>query len=196
MAQAGLPGAELSDQVVARQAEQAGDGGLPSCERFAVAVRTGGQLARRVAAPDQRLAARELIAGRIDRLWRRVRQIEPREVLGDLAQVAVGQVVEQRGHALVLAPAVPEMLQLVVQVARGLARDAREIAGTGGAAFFAVAQGAGHHTLGHGVGHGARRRLGGHRSAEPEQCRKDGGNGGSKQGHRRFESTTGAGPIH
>ena len=195
VAQAGLPGAELADQVVARQAEQAGDGGQHAGERVAVAGCAGGQLARRVAAPDQRLAARELLARRVDGLRRRVGQIQAGEMPGDVAQVGVGQVVEQIGHAGVLAPTVAEVGELVVQIVGRFARYAREIAAVGGAALFAVAQGAGHKALGQGVGHGTK-RLGGGRRTLPEQGREADGYEGSKVDHGREESTTAPGPIH
>ena len=195
LAQAGLPGTELADQVVARQAQQAGHGGIDAGQGRAVAGGAGGQFARRIAAADQRLTAREFVSLCFRGLGWRVRQIQPGEVARDVAQVGVAQVVEQIAHAGVVAPTVAKVQQLVVQVIRRFAGDAREVAGVGGAAFLAMAQGAGHHALGQGVGHGVQ-RLGSEGGTEKKQCREDDGNGGSKVGHGRFESTTGTGPIH
>jgi hypothetical protein len=50
-----------------------------------------------------------------------------REVIRDLVQVIIRQVLDHPGHQRILAPAVAEIAQLVVQVAGRLAGDAREI---------------------------------------------------------------------
>ncbi|MCY1313629.1 hypothetical protein D9M70_641720 [compost metagenome] len=103
--------------------------------------------------------------------------------------------VEQVAHAGVVAPALAKVQQLVVQVIRRFAGDAREVAGIGGAALLAVAQGAGLQALSQGVGHGAQ-RFGGDHGAVPKQCRENKGNGGSKEGHGRFENTTAIRSVH
>ena len=136
---AAAPGAELGVEVVARQAEQAGDEGRAAGHRRAVAVVAGGQAARRIAAPHQRLAgvAQRRPIGRRQR--RRIRQVEAGEVGGDLAQVGVVEQLEQAVHQRVVAPLVAEIAQLVEQIAGGLAGDARVVAVGRGAAFAAVA---------------------------------------------------------
>jgi hypothetical protein len=160
-AQAGLPGAELADQVVARQAQQAGGRRVHAGHAHPVTGGAGRQLARRVALAHQAFAVGQLLARRLGgRRWR-VGQVQAGKVLRDVAQVGITQVVKQVAHAVVLAPAVAEVQQLVVEVTGRLARDAREEAVVGGAAFGAVTAGAGLQPLGQGVGHGVfrRRRL-------------------------------------
>lgn len=57
VALAGLPGAQLADQVITRQAQQAGQGKLHTREARAVAGAPGGQLACSVALLRQHLPA-------------------------------------------------------------------------------------------------------------------------------------------
>ena len=71
-----------------------------------------------------------------------------REVLRNFPQVGVGQWVHHLGHQAVVAAAVAEVEQLVVEVACGLAGDARVVAIGCGAALGAMAGGAGLHALG------------------------------------------------
>ena len=113
-----------------------------------MAVVAGRQRARRVTAPDERLAAlaqRRRPAGAGGGGYGRS---SAGEVLGDLAQVGVVEEREQVVHQLVVAPAVAEIAQLVEQVAGRLAGDARVVAVGRGSAFLAVAAGAGEHALG------------------------------------------------
>ena len=112
---------------------------------------------RGVALAYQRLAACDLVGRRTDRLRRRVGQVQRREVVGDLVQVLVRHLLDEVRHRRIGAPAAAEVVQLVVQVARRLARDAREEALLRRAPFLAVAGAAGLHALGQGVGDRGRR---------------------------------------
>jgi hypothetical protein len=139
-----------------------------------VAAVAGGDAARRVAPARQRLAARQFGGRSVARLRRQVGQVEGGEVPGDLAQVVVGQVLDEIGHRRVVAPPGAEVVELVVEIASGLAGDAREEALRGRAPLQAMAGAAGLHALGDGVGHGDRGRRVRAEGRRRERQRRDG----------------------
>ena len=94
----------------------------------------------RVAGGGERLRRASSIAG-VDGRWLagRERRALLREVLGDLAQVAVGQIRDEVVHRRVLARAVAKRHELVVEIAGRLAGDAREVPVARALAALAVA---------------------------------------------------------
>jgi hypothetical protein len=129
-----------------------------------VAGAAGGKAARRVALGTSRARPRRS-AGDSAAARARIGQVEAGEVGGDLAQVGVVERRQQIRHQRIGAPAVAEVQQLVEQVARGLAGDARVVAVGRGPALGAVAAGAGEQALRHGV----RERPGEGRRRDEEQ---------------------------
>jgi hypothetical protein len=125
-----------------------------------MALCAGRDVAPCIAARRQQLAL--LQRGRIGcrRPRQPVRQIDGGKILRDLQQVSVRQRVHQAGHQAVVAAAVAEVEQLVVQVARWLAREARVKAVGAGAAFLAVTGAAGQRALRHAVFEYGDRREG------------------------------------
>ena len=166
MAFAVLPRAELTDQVVAWQAQQAGYGGAYSGHGVAVALHTGRQVALLIAVLHQHLAALDCTCRRVHRLRSGIGQAQTGKVAGNFMQVCVRQVVHQMGHGGISAPPFAEVDQLVVQVAGWFTGNARKVARVGGAPFFAVAHRAGLGTLGDGVGHAADSCFGGVQGAD------------------------------
>jgi hypothetical protein len=118
-----------------------------------MAARAGRHSARGVALPHEDLAAHRRRGGRLTPLRRRIGQVQRRKVLRDLAQVVVGQVLDEVGHRRVAAPPLSEVDQLVVEVARGLAGDARKEPFVGGPALPTMTGGAGLDALRDRVGH-------------------------------------------
>ena len=148
---AGLPATQLRVEVVARQAQQAWDVGGYAGKQGAVALRAGRDFFGGVALRGQGSAALQKIgwgggAGRPS-----VGQIKLGEILRDFHQVGVRQRLQQAGHQGIVAAPIAQVDELVVEVARRFAGDARVIAVRPGTAFFAMAAGAGQGALGHGV---------------------------------------------
>lgn len=196
LALARVPCPQLAIQVVAREPQQGRRGGLHAHQRAAMAGGAGRRLSLHVAAACQLLAAlqRARIGG--GRSRGRVGQIQRLEVARDVHQVGVVERLEQPRHQAVMAAPVAKVQQLVVQVARRLAGDARVIAVGPGAALLAVAGGAGQHALGHAVFHprfgGAGRVAGGgvgqrctwHHPGQHEHCQPKPPRRGTHAHHR------------
>jgi hypothetical protein len=79
-----------------------------------------------------------------------------RKIIGNLTQVRIGQVRDHVGHDRVLAPAVAEVHQLVVEVAGRFAGNAREVFGAVRRVGARMAGRAGKQALRHGVGQHGR----------------------------------------
>ena len=99
---------------------------------------------------DDRLAARDECRIPLGRLFRRERRAQRRVVLRHFLEVRVGKVRNQVVHRRVAAGAVAERDQLVIEVARGLAGDAGEVAVVRALALLAVAGDAPLDARGHG----------------------------------------------
>ena len=140
-----------------------------------MAGHAGRQPARRIALTDQPFASGELRGIRLRRSRRRIRQRLAREPDRDLQQVGVGQVLHQVAHRCVGAASLPEMDQLVVQIARWLAGDPREIAFSGRPSFSTVAGGTGLHPSRHRIERACRvLRQGTRQAARSQRVRKHG----------------------
>ena len=181
------PCAKLCNQVVARQSEQTGGRGQDAGQSVAMAVGTGGQLARRITAQHQLLAARALLRRGARCRRRRIRRIERGKVAGDLGQVRVAQRRQQLRHQPVVTPAFAEVVQLVKQITSRLAGDPRVIAVGRSTPLFAVANGTGAHPLrdvvaepGRGAG-GSRR----HRKRQHQRQRRAAQPVSNSSGHAR-----------
>ena len=118
-----------------------------------MAVGARRNMSRRVAVLHEVPAARENGRRRWRRFGRRMGKLETGKIGGDLAQIVVGHVLHQVNHRCVRPPAVAEAGQLVVQVSRGLARDAGRIAIGRGSRRVAMADTAGAHALGDRIGY-------------------------------------------
>jgi hypothetical protein len=98
---------------------------------------------------------------------RRIRQFQRREIPGDFLQVVVGQVLDEIGHRHVVAAPVAKVLQLVEEVTRRLAGNARKVAIARSAPLAAMTSCAGLHALRQRVGYGVHgRRADRQRQAE------------------------------
>ena len=95
--------------------------------------------------------------GEINDMSYRPSGIQVGKMRRDFAQVVVAEVVEQGRHARVVATPFLKMAQLVVKIAFRFARNTREKTGVGGPPLLAVAQGAGHDPLRHGIRYLMRR---------------------------------------
>ena len=193
--------AEVAETLEVVQCHQAGDDGVENALRRFRSIRQQdggrghqvadiayeeqgaarqGQLAEaavRIALGCDRVAALQDVLGHAGLLRQRVRHVDAREVPGDRGQVIVGEGLQQAGHQAVVPASLPEMQQLVVQVTRGLAGDARVIAVRAGAALATVARRAGERALRHGVFEldGCCARRGG--TAQQDQANKGAAHG-------------------
>jgi hypothetical protein len=150
------PGAELGADIVARQAEQAGNGRCNASQCRAMARRAGRQIAATVPLAHQLRAARQDLGRDGRRLRRRVGWMQCRKIGGDFLQVGVRLMRDHVDHERILAPPLPKIAQLIVEIAGRLAGDARIVAIAGRAAILAVAGGAGKDPLGQSIGHHER----------------------------------------
>ncbi len=171
---AGLPGAELPVQVVARQTQQPRHGGLNARECRTVTAAAGSDAVGRVAQADQRFAPLQQRRTCPGDLRRGIGRFQPGKVAGNFAQIAVAQVLQQTRHQRVMTAPFAKADQLVVQIAGRLAGDAGQIALIAGSAFIAVASGAGPHAFGQRVGHRPGRRLRGRRAGQAGYEQQDG----------------------
>ena len=167
---AGLPGAQLAVEVIARQAQQARDGRRHARHGAAVARHTGRNAPRGIALLHQHAATLQRRCGRLRRRRWRVRHVLRGKVRRHLAQVVVGQVFDEVAHLRVAAPPIAKVEQLIGQIPRRFARDARKVPLWRGPALFAMARRAGQHTRRHRCsGHG-RGRCGGRSGVRSGRC--------------------------
>ena len=118
-----------------------------------MALHAGGQLARHVALLHQLASALQHLRPSLGRRGWRIGHLQPGKVGRNLAQIVVCEVLDEVAHLRITAPPLPKIDQLVEQVTRRLAREAREKSLLRGAAFLAVAGGAGQHARPHGAVH-------------------------------------------
>ena len=182
-----LPCAQLSVQVVTRQAQQAGHVGGNARHGGAVALDAGGDLSVGVTCQHQLLAfcqQRGILPGRCGG---GVGHVKVGKILRYLHQVSIAQRRNQLRHQPIVPPPFTKVQQLVVQVAGRLARQARVVAIRCRAALRAMAAGTGQRALGHGVfkRRGLRRRCEGNK----KDGRKPAMGGGVRQsyGHKRVD---------
>lgn len=132
-----FPGANLADQIIARQTKQTRRGRLHAVHGAAVAGNAGRNPLVRIAVIDQHLTRGTCCARQIERLWRRIRWMLLGEIPGDFLQIGVGQ--------------------MLLEIADRFAGNARIITIVGGTALQAVASG---EELFEGIRHPADIQLG------------------------------------
>jgi len=130
----------------------------------------GRHAARRIAlAREHRAAVQQ--RGRCARRGRsRVGQLQCGEVAGDVHQIGIAERIDHAGHEAVMAAPVAKVQQLVVEVARRLAGQARVVAIGPGAALLAMAGGAGQQALGHAVFESGGGQRHAHNGGEGQQA--------------------------
>ena len=124
-----------------------------------MALHAGRYLQGWVALAYQLLPARQqgLVGGLRGGRW--IGDVQRCKVIGQGTQIGIVQGRQQALHQRVVAPPLLQVEQLVVQIACGLAGQARVVAVGARAALRAMAAGAGQAALGHGVLKGCSPRL-------------------------------------
>ena len=77
-----------------------------------------------------------------------IRRIKCRKMVGDFFEIGVGQIGHHMRHRRILATAIAEMPELVIEIAGRLTSNTRKKSFAGRPAFFAMTRGAGDGTFG------------------------------------------------